>query len=163
LNGGTAVSADVAGRAIITDNVLSVDPRSRREVGLAEAYADDTVIRRNVATGVARGIGVSPRGDIGARIEDNILRGRTLGADDNTFDLLGIYLQNDQHHVARNLVTGFTQGGILTWATNVLVEDNDFRGNGGLDCSSPAYDDFSEVWQRNLGDESDPAGLCSPP
>ena len=44
----------------------------------------------------------------------------------------------------------------------MVVEDNDFRGNGGIDCRDNGADGEEGVWQRNLGDESDPAGLCSP-
>lgn len=40
------------------------------------------------------------------------------------------------------------------------IRDNNFSGNGGIDCvddsSGPA-----NTWTGNLGDESSPAGLCT--
>ncbi len=43
------------------------------------------------------------------------------------------------------------------------LRGNDFRGNDILDCSDyfPAEGALS-VWIDNLGDTSDPPGICSP-
>ncbi len=44
------------------------------------------------------------------------------------------------------------------------LRGNDFRGNRGLDCHDDGLsaDGAPSTWIDNLGDTSDPPGICSP-
>ena len=43
------------------------------------------------------------------------------------------------------------------------LRGNDFRGNDRLDCWDLSFVEFGEpsIWIDNLGDTSDPAGICA--
>lgn len=51
-------------------------------------------------------------------------------------------------------------------AAGVSIHDNDFRQNGGTDCldesSGAGTAGTANTWLRDLGGQSDPAGICTP-
>lgn len=122
-----------------------------------------TAIRGNTVSRFDTGITVA-EGD-GGTIRDNTLTGGTYG----------IFLVGDDMSVYGNAASGNTGHGLFVkgpasgktdanTAEQNQVHDNDFRGNGSTDCkgesSAVVTHANGNVFDANLGDESDPASLC---
>ena len=62
--------------------------------------------------------------------------------------------------VSGNAVRGFHEGIIASESTCIDIHDNDSTGNVGTDCVDLSGD--QNTWTNNVGDESLPAGICTP-
>jgi parallel beta-helix repeat protein len=151
--------------------------------GIAVWEGSTATIRRNVlkekpATGTNDSSIVGIRvNNSAARVSRNRIRGLTFGmsiegVDTGSYRLNRISGGRDSGILmslstgvllANNLVTGRGGSGMVidTDSHDNALRENNFSGNDATDCvddSGPA-----NTWTDNLGDDSNPSGLCSPP
>lgn len=146
-------------------------------------YDDATAtIRRNVFKEVPS-TGTSTSFDLGilvsnssAHVTLNRIRGLYWGIDFNSVDSGSIRLnrvsggtstgvllfETTGITVARNRVFNRGGGGIFvnSDSDSNTIRNNDFSGNDDVDCTDNSGP--SNTWTNDLGDESSPAGLCTP-
>lgn len=135
---------------VVVDNLIRAAPGVRRlAVGIRLGVTRHSIIR-NVIEHVNTGMDIYESA--------GLMRGNTLL--DGTGS--GMIVSVGGFDIARNRVHGFAGSGIkLVSYGGTVVGHNDFRGNGGVDCVSDP-DDTTTVWIDNLGNESQPEGLCEP-
>ena len=145
--------------------------------------ADQTPIRAAVGLFLSNG---SQARVVGNSISRNVEGISLFAADDENVTLSsnrvtdnGIGIRFDEQRNAdltRNIVTGNAEQGVLTdpaGSFNNRFVQNDFRGNGGIDCEdqsagafpsqrgSPRYT-TQNLWANNKGLDASPAPICTP-
>jgi hypothetical protein len=67
--------------------------------------------------------------------------------------------------VNENRVARFRANAIRVEESGSIIRDNDFRANARLDCldttAGTGTAGTGNTWTNNLGEESDPEGICS--
>jgi hypothetical protein len=136
----------------VTDNLIYGALGAEWAYGI-DSFAADVDARRNVIDGARVGIRFDSGGGVVAR---NFV----------TDGVVGIRLLDAVAKFFRNRVRGYDGPGIRVdgdGSANV-ISDNDFRGNGGIDCVDRTTGDgtagTADLWRRNIGRESDPVGIC---
>jgi hypothetical protein len=145
----------VLSHALIRGNVIRTKAGGPATASFTIGIRTDHVIgtiRDNLVVGASYGLWL---GYVGGTIYSNTIKN---GAADGIV-LDGGPTTGELHD---NRVMNMGGYGILIDASTQTfnVHDNDFSGNGSTDCvdgSSP-----NNTWTNNTGDESNPAGLCTP-
>jgi len=159
----TGIQVDYRPRVDIRDNVIRSGPGPGWTTpllldGMGLTLGDGSVVAGNRVQRTFYGIvtdvdGPPPR----AVIRDNLI---TEGSPDG----VGLWIQERATYI-RNRVSGYAVGAYADTghdgAPVATLRDNDFRGNDILDCND-ANGEALSIWIDNLGDTSDPPGLCSP-
>ncbi len=156
-------AGDIAPQVTIRDNVIRSGPGPGwttpvLSYGMFLVLQDRSVVAGNRVQRTLYGILTEAFGDPppGAVIRDNVI---TDGAPDA--DSTGLAISDASTYV-RNRVSGYGIGAAADSGDDgravATLRDNDFRGNHSLDCFGGA----PTIWIDNLGDTSDPPGLCSP-
>jgi parallel beta-helix repeat protein len=95
---------------------------------------------------------------VGARVWRNEVTGTGAGM---------VLRRIDRSSIRSNRLTGNGSGIELVFARHNRVEENDARGNTGLDCRDRTREGDGTAGTRNfwiddLGDDADPPGICRP-
>jgi len=174
---GLVPTAISYGAGAVRDNLIiskhGAPPLGGIEVG--ETYFSGT-IESNVISGAAWGIRAGGCGTI----SDNVLLGASdSGPGRGMVVTSGICNEGEEGQVHGNVVTDFARSGIVIreeplcpdcgagssdQTPAMVIQGNDFRGNGRVDCVDATIGSGSmgtaNRWINNLGFESDPAGIC---
>lgn len=176
---GVVPTAISFGAGVVLDNVI-VSKHGAPSIGGIEAGPTDlgSTIETNVISGAAWGIRAGGCGTISG----NVL----LGVHDplpghGLVVRSGDCNSGEGGRIRDNIVSGFAKAGIAirdfasclgcgTGSSDgdlgIVIEDNDLRGNRGVDCVDATHGSGSmgtaNIWRRNLGFESNPRGICMP-
>jgi hypothetical protein len=156
--GGDGIDIDDrAGPVVIVDNVIKSLPSARVSTrSLADGIriydaVPGSVVRNNRITYVDNGIIADGSG---LKVVGNTLRG--TNDEDAGIDFFDV----SDSLIRGNRIFGFQEGIDLSWDSDSNeVRRNDARGNV-LDCLDSGT---ANTWVNNLGDTSDPTGLCESP
>jgi hypothetical protein len=141
----------------VRSSVSAAGRMSLAQTGI-QATGDSVVIRKNVLRGIIQGIIVEG---------DGILIGGNDVRDARRFGLWIPYAEGGIirfNTLRRNGGAGIDVG--QEGASDLNIHHNDAAGNAGTDCrdwtSGKKTSGTANTWRGNLGDESDPRGLCTP-
>ncbi len=145
-------------QAIIRRNVIgslatagTTTPRLGAGI-VVNAESNETQIIANRIFYIGRGIGVE--GTSGVTVSGNRVRfAETFG--------IGLLFSADNNTVDNNSARfGEDRGIAVQGSTGNQIHDNDFRTNATDDCQDNSVP-LANTWTNNLGEDSDPPGLCS--
>ncbi len=157
--------AVLAFSAIIRDNVMT-------RVGEGSPFSGIRTGRSTVTDNVIDGAAWGITAEIAGSISRNVILGRgdprsstgiVLG-DDAGMTAADVRGGSTAGDVSDNVVSGFAEHGILARISGISIQDNDFRGNAGVDCVDRTTGDGTSgtgnTWHRDLGGQSNPGGIC---
>ncbi len=164
--GATGIAADSGGLTVIDNTVAGVSTRSLRPsgtplmgVGIQVDDRGGTLISGNDVRFVGLGLTIRSGAPI---VEQNTIS-------DTAYTGLSVSKSDNGGTVSSNRVRNASAEGIYIrgTATGIQVTYNRASGNRGVDCrddtaAGGGTAGTGNTWTGNVGDESSPAGLCTP-